>query len=544
MPAMVERQERGLECNSVVWLFLFAGIVALLAAHFYLGIQRPWVENDNYYGAIYSQAAHNNSRAGLRVTAGVPATLYFGELPIPPDAYYVHHPTLLPLLVTASFALFGETEWAARLVPIFCSLLSLVILWLLARDILDRRFATFAAAIFSFLPMELHYGDMVDFEPCLLMLMLASLLFIRYWLARNWKPGMWLAGMSCISAFWMDWPGYLFVLSVTIWLLLTGKRRGRIFAIAILFAGFVSGTIFLVQIRHANPAAWSDLWIALKMRLGNGTATGSSSAEMQRSIHFTMWQWLRVVLTGIREDYLPLPWILCIGGAIRLVRLQKKSTNLRWIGWAIIHMAVAGILYVTVLRNESFIHDFTTFYLMGSVALLGALGVESLMALCAAIASPKWIPASRIIVVALLFSLLASTGYPQAERMRSIFCVLSDRSDEPAALVPDLGRRLALEFRPGTTVLCNFDPYYSVLPYYAERVLVNNLLTPGEWKDAAAEENGPLGGIIWSGRAGASELAGSLRTVDLTPLRLDGYDFLIWRPRVRDGASGSTKLRN
>ena len=86
------------------WWFLGLFIVlALLAFHFSRGLNRPWVEEDNWYGAVYAQAAHNNLRAGLHA-AGVPATLYFGPLPIPPDAYYVHHPTLLPLLVTASFA--------------------------------------------------------------------------------------------------------------------------------------------------------------------------------------------------------------------------------------------------------------------------------------------------------------------------------------------------------------------------------------------------------------------------------------------------------
>ena len=39
--------------------------------------------------------------AGMRLV--FPATLYFGPLPIPVDAYYVHHPTLLLVLVTWSF---------------------------------------------------------------------------------------------------------------------------------------------------------------------------------------------------------------------------------------------------------------------------------------------------------------------------------------------------------------------------------------------------------------------------------------------------------
>ena len=100
---------RAREISPLLWI-----VAAGFALYFARGLQRPWVEEDNWYGAVYSQAAHNNLRAGLKA-GGVPATLYFGPLPIPSQAYYVHHPTLLPVMVTASFAVFGEAEWTARL---------------------------------------------------------------------------------------------------------------------------------------------------------------------------------------------------------------------------------------------------------------------------------------------------------------------------------------------------------------------------------------------------------------------------------------------
>ncbi len=518
--------------NSRVWIILFGALFLFLAGHFYKGMNSPWVENDTYYGAIYSQAAHNNLRAGLAVTAGVPATLYFGELPIPPDAYYVHHPTLLPLLVTASFALFGEAEWSARVTPALSSLLSLVFLWLFLRDILNRRAATLAAAVFSFLPMELHYGDMVDFEPCLLMLMLAALLFTRYWLARKSRVSMWLAGGACILAFWMDWPGYLFSISMAAWFLITGDRRQRFFAVAILCAGLLSGTVFLIQIRHANPEAWRDLWAALKMRLGNGTATGSSPSEMSRSTHFTTGQWITVVAGGIYEDYLPLPLLLAVAGLIHLLRHKARHRRLGWIAWGLLLMGTAGTLYVTLLRNESFIHDFTTFYLMAVVAVLAGLGMESLF--WPRLAAPhrlRWITASKGLILSILLLTIARAGYSQADRMRSLFPILNGTCQEPFTLVPDLGKRLAREFRSGTTVLCNFDPYYSVLPYYAQRELLNNLTTPGEWKDAVKAGEGLIGGVIWTGSKEAVEVVHSLPAGDLTPLDVDGIHFVLWHPR-------------
>src|SRR3954463_6438983 len=100
------------EPNGKTWI-----AVGLIAIAFYAGsllytINVPWVEDDNAFGAAYAQAAGNNLRAGLAVTAGVPATFYNGPLPIPATAYYVHHPTLVPLLITAPVAVLGEKEWA------------------------------------------------------------------------------------------------------------------------------------------------------------------------------------------------------------------------------------------------------------------------------------------------------------------------------------------------------------------------------------------------------------------------------------------------
>ena len=37
----------------------------------------------------------------------------------------------------------------------------------------------------------------------------------------------------------------------------------------------LAGVLFLIQIRWANAAAWSDLWTALQMRLGNAIPTSS-----------------------------------------------------------------------------------------------------------------------------------------------------------------------------------------------------------------------------------------------------------------------------
>lgn len=511
--------------DSRAWTALFLAALVFISVYFYHGIHRPWVENDNYYGAIYAQAAHNNLRAGLFVTGFVPATLYFGPLPIPVDEYYVHHPTLLPLLTTTSFAIFGESEWSTRLVPVICSILSLIFLWVFVADTVNRRAAAFATVVLATLPMELHYGDMVDFEPCLVMLMLAALVCLRFWHTRG-KWWGWLAALCCLLAVNMDWPGYLFVISVGVWHFIKGPKRNRLFALGLAALCTVSGVALLLQIRHVNPKAWSDLWTALTMRLGNGVATGSEASQI-KDVHFTFGQWCHAVRHALHEDFLITPWLLAFGGAIVTVIGAKHSEKLRVAGWGALHMLVAGVLYVTILRNESYIHDFTTFYLIGSVAILAGIFLDSFFAWIVYWKVPGALAAGAML---LLFAWLGYSGHVQAESMRSEYGMLDGVTDEPQNLIPDMGKKLAATFPPDTMILCNFDPYTSVLPYYTQRTIINSLGAYDDWKAYMAQGNGPYGGIIWLDAPNAADIVNVLPKDEVTDFELDGFHFAIWKP--------------
>jgi Dolichyl-phosphate-mannose-protein mannosyltransferase len=489
----------------------------------------PWVEEDNYYGALYSQAAHNNLRAGLGVTGAVPATLYFGPLPIPADAYYVHHPVLMPLMVTGAVAIFGEKEWAAKLVPILCSIASALFLWFLVRDTIGRRAAAFVVAFFAALPMELHYGDMVDFEPCLVMWMLAALVCVRLWETRQTKRWAILAAFCCFAAVWTDWPGYLFGLSLSVSFLFRKNARRPDFALLLLGIAALSGILFLLDVRHANPEAWRDLWTAITMRFGSGVAPGSSAAELIASRHFTMAEWLHRILQAFGQDYLAPAWIVVLAGAIFLVR-NRKSPGFRWLGWAALQMVAAGIPYMLLLRNWSFIHDFASFSVIGSIAVCGGLGIEAAIVWMES-RQPKKIlqPASALVALGLLVW-LAAAGFSRAENQRSQLLMLDGQTAEPKTLIRDLGLYLAKNFPRDTTILCNFDPYYSPVSFYAQKTIVRNVSSADEWKAAADGIGSRLGGIVWLAAPSAPEILATIPKSETFPMEIDGVRFVVWKP--------------
>ena len=518
-----------------MWLAGLVLVLGFLGWALFRNITLPWVEDDNWYGAVYSQAAHVNLEAGMLRTAGVPVTLYFGPLPAPAKEFYVHHPTLLPTLVTVSFAVFGESEWAARLVPVVGSLASVVLLWLLVRSAVNARAATLAAAFFATLPMELHYGDMVDFEPCLLMCMLAVLVCVRRWQVTGRRAWAVLAGVATMATLWMDWPGYLFVLSLAGCFILRGwkgdggaatdvvitKPQSLRFGLVLFGLVGISGVIFLLQIRHVRPDAWHDLWEAATRRLSSTTANDPAELAGQAA-HFTFREWCVAILRGLNADFLRLPWLFVALGMAVVWKGRRSDAGLRWCGFAIVPMLLAGVLYVVILRNESFVHDFATFYLIGAFAIAAGVGLDALLAHL----TPRRGSAALHTVIALaslaFFTCLGVNGISRAESLRSPFSILDWEHPEPPDFIPSLGRYLGKVFPPGTTILCNFVTNESV-DYYAQRDVVNGLMTASDWASAIGKRRPPLGGIIWLGAEGGGEIAASLPPGETRAFAFQGY---------------------
>ena len=519
-----------LAADGKIWIVVCLIAIGFLAASLFHTIKVPWVEEDNVFGAAYAQAARNNLRAGFSVTAGVPATFYVGPLPIPADAYYVHHPVLFPVLVTESVALLGEKEWAIKLVSIICSILSAFFLWFLVQPAMGNRAAALAVAVFVTLPMELHYGDLVDYEPCLVMLMLAALVCLRNWDMRRTSRWAILAPLCCLAAVWTDWPGYLFAGAVAIWLLLKREKQSRRLAVGLLVLALSSGILLLFQFRYVNPEAWRDLWTAITMRLGTGIQSGSSARVSSGDVRFGFWEWLHRILQALNQDYLPVTWPLLVLGVIFLF-CQRKLAEPRWIGTAALLMAAAGFPYLVILRNWSFVHDFASFSMIGAIAILGGLGIEAIWRWTED--RPKIPRALVAIMTALFLPALAWAGFNRAEDQRSQFRILDEASREPANLIRDLGRYAATIFPANTTVLCNFDPYYSPLSYYAQRTILRNLATPDEWKFAFEKGNDNFGGIVWLDAPSAGEIVARLPAGEMSETEIDGVRFAIWRGSIR-----------
>lgn len=514
-------EERGWLCLSVIAV----GWFAVVLTH---DIARPWINYADFNGVVWSQSAHNNLRQGLGTTLGVSTGFYFGPLPIPAKGYYTHHPTGLPMVVTAVFALLGEHEWAARLVPILCSLVTVVLLWKLVRECAGMRAAALSLVIFTTLPMELHFGTMVNHEPVTMMWIVAGLTCLRRW--RTTKRITWAFGLLLCSflGMWMAWQIYPFVLVLICALLFMRRLAERRLAWAMVGTVIVAICFYLTQVRLVRADAWQELWNALMFRTSSVNQQGSS---------YTMAQWCRVVGGFVFGNLPPVVWALASIGTWSIWRRTTKSDDRQWLGGAIAVMFACGAAFVVLLRNWSYIHGYASFYLSVPLAMAAGVGLDWALEK----ASIRWensrlvaISAALVVLLGLVF--LGFQGFHHARDLdRKRHSILDWKTDEPRDLVPVLGEAIRRQFPEGTLVLCNFLPAYGPhLYYYSQRNLWNDLYEYSRWKPVLDDPSLQVGGVVWLGSNGAEELLASLPKGRREFFEHHGLKFCFWHPDPRN----------
>jgi len=352
-----------------------------------------------------------------------------------------------------------------------------------------------SAAVFAFLPMQLHYGPMVNFEQCVLMLMLGMLLFWRWHQVtgrRSWKYG---ALGFVVVGLWVDWAMYLFVIALCgCWLL---RRNGgdRRFAGIFFLSALLSGTLFLGRIVLLRPDAWENLSHTFLVRLGAG-----------KGGHFTEMQWLTRIADTLITHFLPWGLIFAGIGAVILWRARSRDEGWQWLGRATLSVFAMDLLFVGVFQNDSYIHQYLAFYFLAPVAIAAGLALDRLLAMLRRVTTPRLFPSAALVSACLMLVLLGWSGWHRTQALIRRFCILDYRTEEPAALIPELGKAIQATFAADTRVLCNFLPDYGPqLAYYAQRDIINNLSEYQFWDPHLNNPSERVGGVIWVSSSPASQ---------------------------------------
>jgi 4-amino-4-deoxy-L-arabinose transferase-like glycosyltransferase len=340
-----------------------------------LRVDASWFEHHGDNGRWISTGARNYVLYGaseLRYLVTTdPAPTAINDL-----EYYVHHPPLIVWLVSLSSDIFGRYnddsqfiagtpyELSARLIPIFATMISLCAFYVIVRRLFGSRLAFLALVLYSFTPMTMYFGRMVNHEPlALAFLYLFIAIFIkwmRYYAHTRTLALIVLAGL----AMWSAWAPVFFLFTLGIVALILGQKRQRIgiilIGVAILF---ITGAIFFYY-GLAFDGTFDTLIEAFIFRTGNQSF--SRNSEPFTLLEFVARQASHMLTTLSFA-------VVILGGYGIWITFRHYKHLQRAIPLALI---LAGVLYMIIFRNAVFVHDYYKIYLMAGMSITATVAMK------------------------------------------------------------------------------------------------------------------------------------------------------------------------
>jgi len=351
-----------------IYLLLAGIILSALCLRSYKINSRWQGGHIGFNGAYYSMVARNHLRYGFLKTRFMSMrNTYFNPSEM---KYNLHHPPLVGILTALSFSWFGESERAARFIPIVFSLASIVIIFLLVRELWGDKIALWASFFTAIMPMDVFYGPQVEvFGSLVLFFILVSYLTYRKWRQKSSVGYLVLSLLCFLIAICTEWTGYYILILIGIEEI-SGRRHNRNFSpllLSYIIIGIGGFILYLNTIRVIAGSIFGGGWIdSLLFRL-NITAKSSLS-----SFTFSAY----ILKLGIYLfSYFGSPILLL--SAIGFLQLfssikekQKKAKNM-----LTANLLVLGWLHPLFFKNAVYIHSYTLFNLTPSFALLSAIGI-------------------------------------------------------------------------------------------------------------------------------------------------------------------------
>ncbi len=381
-----------------------AVLTGLFILVYSLGIGEMWLfGHHGWTGSRRGIAAINYDRHGFIATRFGPVENYGPAEPEQFD-YYWHHPVLINVLVGVSFKLFGPQEWAARLVPIALSFISLLLLFALTRRLWGVKAAFVVGVVFLFLPLSGIYGKFVNHEPLVLAPALGlAWLRLSYECRRRLRTLITAGALTLVGCFG-DWPFFFLLAAYGVVELAVqiGRPRERRALGFFVVVAVVATLGLLAVLLHLDALRGGGSFT----KLISDRTTGSSG-------DFSGWS----VIWQRREWYLELLTPLAIGaGVVWTLSLvprwrRSRSGDTPEAGPGALD-AVAGVFllgggaWTLVFAQGAYVHEYWVFFLIPFLSISSAWCMLALSRLVARLLGGF----AGGVALALLLALFAAWG--------------------------------------------------------------------------------------------------------------------------------------
>ena len=358
------------------------GVVLLL-----LQLDGPFDDAGGWNGTWVSTCARNHVKYGLGSTQA--ACVMNTDFSEPEEfRYYVHHPPGIHLTVAASFLLFGEHEWAARVVPMLFTIGTFVLFFLLLRLLYDTDTSLLATTILAVLPMVILAGSMVNHEAPSGFFILLVTYALERWQGEHKRRWLGIAAGGFLVGAQFGWPVF-YLAGLYPLLHLLARRNIRetlrlwwLPALAVVaFAVFVAQTsaavgeqampvlaqTFLLRTTGGNP--YSEEGMSARLTRSGGQPLSDAQEEQ---VTWAGWS-VRHIRRFLTLFGLP---VLLLAGYWLISTLSNMP--LRRNDLVLVFLSLLGLAHILLFRQGAFQHWYWSYYLSFGLAAAAARGTRLL----------------------------------------------------------------------------------------------------------------------------------------------------------------------
>lgn len=438
-------------------------ILMLLTAWFIwtINLNVPFFGHHEGAAIWISAAVRNFDIYGATELGLVPLINY---APTTPETYlyYVHHPPLIVWLSSVLSSLVGLSNFSIRLTVIFLSLISLTCLYVLVRRMTHNpSTALWGAAFYLFTPMIMYYGRSPNHEPLSMMvILLFSVIFVAWYRRPTRKRWLALACLSSVAAF-SSWASMLGLGLIGVMGLIFGKHYHRRDIIGLGFVGAISLVIMLGLYQLQWDGALDNLLTAYNFRTSDYT-------HYDQTATFTPLEFFNRQLSELTLFFMPALLIFGVLGT-RLLRSRLRYFD----AMIVFALFLTGLIYLLLLPNATYEHDFLKVFLTPPLAICAALFMQD-------IAKRKHRLLKTLSTVLILVSVIGSIVFWGSLQLFSV----------NAALVPTQLVHILRSYTLETDhILTNLENLPAGVTYYSFRHIEGNIAQQNALERLSAMES-------------------------------------------------------
>lgn len=372
-------------------------------------LSAPFVGHHEGNSAQYTLFARNFVAYGIGGTKLYCTWGNTASVPAEP-VLYLNHPPLIAVWVAAPVAVFGDHEWAARLVPIAATLGSAYLLMIMMGRLHSHGLGVLAGLFYVTLPAIDHFGRMVDHVPLAqwfsLLMLHGYLLWSGVYAAIETRSrttserrrGAAYYGLGTVLGIGTAWAVVL--MAALIWAanLARAGREPAIRRLILWLTALPAAALLAVSLHILVGTGWK--WPMFAALLVSRTAG--------QPVDWTTWAWKNwSYLQTNASCYAAVAiadYVVLVPAILRLAQPKSAFRNVVRSGLAVMPVlliALQGLLFIVVFRNQSYIHDYWQYLLMPFVAVAFAAMVLACYTALLRV-SPVAAGASAVLVVALM----------------------------------------------------------------------------------------------------------------------------------------------